>query len=145
LYRHILIPTDGSDLAGRAVATGFDLARQLGAQVTVVTVTEPWTAVVSGEPAIGFPVGEYEKSCNESAARILSGVTKLARKADLRCATLHAKDQHPAEAILEAASKNGCDLIVMASHGRRGLRRLLLGSVALNVLTHTTIPVLICR
>jgi nucleotide-binding universal stress UspA family protein len=145
LYKHILIATDGSALAGKAVAAGFDLARQLGAQVMVVTVTEPWTAVVIGEPGFGFPVEEYEKSANESAARVLSGVTKLARKADLRCATLHAKDQYPAEAILDAAKKNGCDLIVMASHGRRGLGRLLLGSVTAKVLTHTTVAVLLCR
>jgi nucleotide-binding universal stress UspA family protein len=145
VYKHILIATDGSELAGRAIAAGFDLARQLGAQVTVVTVTEPWTAVVTGDPGIVFPVEEYENSANESAARILSGATMLARKADLRCATLHVNDQHPPEAILESAKKNGCDLIVMASHGRRGLGRLLLGSVAVKVLTYTTVPVLICR
>jgi nucleotide-binding universal stress UspA family protein len=144
LYKHILIATDGSELAGKAVAAGFELGRELGAQVMVVTVTEPWTAVVTGE-GFAFPVEEYERSADENAARILSGMAKLARKADIRCATLHAKDQHPAEAILEAAKKNGCDLIVMASHGRRGLGRLLLGSVAMKVLTHTTVPVLICR
>ena len=145
MYKHILVATDGSELGGIAVAAGFDLARQLGAQVMVVTVTEPWTAVVIGEPGFGFPVEGYVKSTNESAARVLSGVTKLARKADLRCTTLHAKDQYPAEAILEAAKENGCDLIVLASHGRRGLGRLLLGSVAVKVLAHATVPVLVCR
>jgi len=145
MYKHILIATDGSELAGKAVATGFDLARQLGAQVTVVTVTEPWTAFVTSETTFGFPVDEYEKTANESASRILSGASKLARKADIHCATVHAKDQFPAEGILEAANKNHCDLIVMASHGRRGLGRLLLGSQAVRVLTHSTVPVLICR
>ena len=145
MYKHILIATDGSELAGKAVAAGFGLARELGAQVTVVTVTEPWTAFVTGEAAYGFPVDEYEKSADESASRILSGVSRLARKADIHCATLHAKDQYPAEGILETAKKNGCDLIVMASHGRRGLRRLLLGSQAVKVLVDSTVPVLICR
>jgi len=145
MYKHILIATDGSELAGKAVAAGFGLARQLGAQVTVVTVTEPWTAFVSGEATFGFPVDEYEKTTDESASRILSGASKLARKADVHCATVHAKDQFPAEGILETANKNQCDLIVMSSHGRRGLGRLLLGSQAVRVLTHSTVPVLICR
>jgi nucleotide-binding universal stress UspA family protein len=145
MYKHILIATDGSELAGKAVAAGFDLARQLGAQLTVVTVTEPWAALVSGEAAFGFDVDEYERSANSSATHILSGVGKLARKADIKCTTVHVKDQFPAEGILETANKNACDLIVMASHGRRGLGRLLLGSEAVKVLTHSTVPVLICR
>ena len=145
MYKHILIATDGSELAGKAVAAGFDLARSLGAKVTAVTVTEPWTAIVTGESAFGFPVEEYEKSANETASRILSGVSTLARKADINCATVHAKDQYPSEGILETAKKNNCDLIVMASHGRRGLGRLLLGSEAVKVLTNSTLPVLICR
>jgi nucleotide-binding universal stress UspA family protein len=145
VYKHILIATDGSELAGKAVAAGFDLARQCGAQVTVVTVTEPWTALVGGDAAFAFPIDEYEKTANESAARILYAASKLARNADITCATLHVKDKYPPEAILETASKTACDLIVMASHGRRGLGRLLLGSVAVKVLTHSTLPVLICR
>jgi nucleotide-binding universal stress UspA family protein len=145
MYKHILIATDGSELAGKAVSTGFALARELKAQVTAVTVTEPWTALVVGEAAIAFPVDEYERSAAENASRILSGVTELARKADIKCATVHVKNQYPAEGILETAEKGGCDLIVMASHGRRGLQRLLLGSQAVKVLTHSSLPVLVCR
>jgi nucleotide-binding universal stress UspA family protein len=145
MFKHILIATDGSELAGKAIAAGFDLARQLRAKVTAVTVTQPWTAIAKGEAAIGFPLEEYEWSANETASRILSGVSTMARKADINCATVHAKDQYPSEGILEMAKKNGCDLIVMASHGRRGLGRLLLGSEAVKVLTHSTLPVLICR
>jgi nucleotide-binding universal stress UspA family protein len=145
MYKHILIATDGSVLAGKAVAAGFALARGLESQVTAVTVTEPWTAVVPGEAMIVFPVQDYEKTVNENAARILAGVSVLARKADIRCAAVHAKDQYPADGILDTAKKNRCDLIVMASHGRRGLGRLLLGSQAVNVLTHSSLPVLICR
>jgi len=145
MYKHILIATDGSELAGKAVAAGFALARALNAQVTAVTVTEPWTTLVSGEATIVFPVEDYERSANENAARILAGVSALARKADISCATVHAKDQYPADGILDTAKKGGCDLIVMASHGRRGLGRLHLGSQAVNVLTHSSLPVLICR
>jgi len=145
MYKHILIATDGSELAGKAVVAGFDLARSLEAKVTAVTVTAPWTATVTGEAAHGFPLDEYEKSVNETASHILTGVSTLARKADVSCATVHVKDQYPSEGILEAAKKSGCDLIVMASHGRRGLGRLLLGSEAVKVLTHCTLPVLICR
>ena len=101
--------------------------------------------MVPGEVMIAFPVEDYEKTANENAARILSGVSALARKADISCATIHAKDQFPADGILDTAKKNHCDLIVMASHGRRGLGRLLLGSEAVNVLTHSSLPVLICR
>jgi nucleotide-binding universal stress UspA family protein len=145
MYKHILIATDGSELAGKAVAAGFDLARGLGARITAVTVTEPWSAMVTGEAVLAFPVDEYEKSAIENASHILSGVTKLARKANIDCATVHAKDQYPADGILETAKSKACDLIVMASHGRRGLTRLLLGSQAVQVLTHSTVPVLICR
>jgi nucleotide-binding universal stress UspA family protein len=145
VYKHILIATDGSELAGKAVAAGFDLARQFAAQVTVVTVTEPWTALVAGDTTFAFPVDEYEKLANESAKHILSGAGKLARKAGINCVTVHDKDHYPSEGILETAAKNNCDLIVMASHGRRGLGRFLLGSVAAKVLTHSTVPVLICR
>ena len=145
MYKHILIATDGSELAGKAVAAGFELARELEAQVTAVTVTEPWTAFVGGDATFGFPIDEYEKSANESASRILAGVVELARKAGINCTTVHGKDQYPSEGILETAAKNGCDVIVMASHGRRGLGRLLLGSVAAKVLTNSTVPVLICR
>jgi|SRR6516165_374072 len=145
MYNHILIATDGSGLAGKAIAAGFELARALAAQVTVVTVTEPWTALLVGESAFGFPVDEYEKSAEQSASRILSGAAKLARKADIRCTTVHTKDQYPAEGILAIAHKKGCDLIVMASHGRRGLERLILGSQAVKVVTQSIVPVLICR
>jgi nucleotide-binding universal stress UspA family protein len=145
MYEHVLIATDGSELAQRATAQGLELAKVLGAKVTAVTVTEPWTSVVTGEMVLGFPYEEYEKSTAEDAATILSAVTEAAKKMDLACATLHAKDQFPAEGIVAAARDNGCDLIVMASHGRRGLARLLLGSQATKVLTLSSVPVLICR
>jgi nucleotide-binding universal stress UspA family protein len=145
MYRHILIATDGSELAGKAVVIGLALAKQLNCKVTAVTVSEPWRILVTGEAAFGFPVDEYEKAAAQTAGRILADITALAGKSDVACATVHAKDQYPAEGILDTAKKTGCDLIVMASHGRRGLGRLLLGSEAVKVLTHSTVPVLICR
>ena len=144
MYKHILIATDGSDLAGKAVATGLALAKQLGAKATAVTATEPWTAMMMGEPAISFPIAEYEEAATQSAARILGGVTEAAKKAGVACETVHAMN-FPADAIIDTAKAKGCDLIVMASHGRRGIARALLGSQAVNVLTHSTLPVLICR
>jgi len=145
MYKHILIATDGSELAAKAVTVGVTLAKQLNCKVTAVTVSEPWRMLVAGEAAVGFPVDEYEKATAETASRVLASVVELARKSDVACATVHAKDQYPAEGILDTAKKAGCDLIVMASHGRRGLGRLLLGSEAVKLLTHSTVPVLICR
>lgn len=145
MYKHLLIATDGSELATRAVAQGLALAKALAAKVTVVTVTEPWTAVVAGEMVAAFPVDEYEKGCAANAARILGAAAEMSRTAGVTCETLHVKERFPAEGIIEAAKTGGCDLIVMASHGRRGIGRLLLGSQAISVLTHSALPVLICR
>jgi nucleotide-binding universal stress UspA family protein len=144
MYKHILIATDGSELAGRAVTTGLTLAKAFKASVTAVTVTEPWSAMVTGEPALVFPIEEYEKAAAENAARILSGVSTATKNAGVECETVHVND-FPAEGIVETATVHGCDLIVMASHGRRGLSKLLLGSQTSRVLTLSTVPVLVCR
>jgi nucleotide-binding universal stress UspA family protein len=144
MYRHVLIATDGSELAQKAVAAGLALAKGLKAKVTVVTATEPWSAMVIGEPALAFPIEEYEKAAAESAARILAGVSAAAKDAGVACETVHVSD-FPAEGIVATAKARGCDLIVMASHGRRGLSKLLLGSQALRVLALSTVPVLVCR
>jgi nucleotide-binding universal stress UspA family protein len=144
MYKHILIATDGSELAERAVKTGLILAKALGAQATVVTVSEPWAALAAGEASPGFPFDAYEKAAGEAAAKILASAAGIARQLDIACATVHLKDT-PAEGILQAAKERGCDLIVMASHGRHGFSRLLLGSQAMRVLTGSNVPVLICR
>lgn len=145
MYKHLLIATDGSELATKAVEQGVGLAKALGAKATIITVTEPWTAAVSGEMSIAFPIDDYEKGCAASAARVLSAASEVASKAGIDFQTQHVKDQFPAEGIVEAAKSRGADLIVMASHGRRGMTRLLLGSQANKVVTHSTIPVLVCR
>jgi nucleotide-binding universal stress UspA family protein len=145
VYKHILIATDGSELAQKAVEQGLALAKVLQAQVLIVTVTEPWTAVVSGEMGIVYPIDDYEKAVAGNAAKILADAAESARRSGQSCETLHVKDQFPAEGIVEAANAKNCDLIVMASHGRRGLTRILLGSQASSVVTHSKVPVLICR
>jgi nucleotide-binding universal stress UspA family protein len=145
MYKHILIATDGSELAGKAVTAGLALAKAVKAKVTAVTVSEPWTALVTGEMALGFPYQEYEKGAAENAARILAAASEAAKSSGVECATAYVADRYPAEAIVECARDKGCDLIVMASHGRRGLSKLLLGSETTRVLTHSSVPVLICR
>lgn len=145
MYKHILVATDGSELAAKAVSTGFDLAKRVGAKTTAVTVTEPWRGRLTGEAAFGLPTDEFEKLADEQAAQTLDAVRKAAAGAGIECNCVHVKNHHPAEGVLKAAQDAGCDLIVMASHGRRGLERLLLGSETVRVLTQTHIPVLVCR
>jgi len=144
MYKHILIATDGSELAGRAVTAGLELAKPLRAKVTAVTATEPWAGMIGGEAALSFPIEDYDKAAAENAARILSSVSETARQAGVACETLHING-FPAEAIVEAAKARGCDLIVMASHGRRGLSKLFLGSQASRVLALSAVAVLVCR
>ena len=144
VYKHVLIATDGSELAGKAVAVGLELAKSLNARTTAVNVTEPWSVTVTGDPVLMYPTIDYEKAAAESAANVLSTVRDAANKAGVACETLHVSG-FPAESIVETAQAKGCDLIVMASHGRRGLSRLLLGSQTTKVLALTTMPVLVCR
>jgi nucleotide-binding universal stress UspA family protein len=145
MFKHVLIATDGSELSDQAAAQGLELAKVLNAKVTVVTVTESWAAAVPVEMVLALPQAEYDKTAAKRAALILSAVTDTAKKMNLSFSTVHVKDQFPAEGILATARDNGCDLVVMASHGRRGLAKLLLGSEATKVLTLGALPVLICR
>ena len=145
MYKNILIATDGSELAHKAVVQGFAIAKALGSKVTVVTVTEPWTSVVPGEMGVAFPIEDYDKGAAENADSILDIVKREAGASGVACETVHVADQFPADGIISAATDKGCDLIVMASHGRRGISRLLLGSQANQVVVHSTVPVLVVR
>ena len=145
MFKNILIATDGSELASKALHNGLTLAKALGAKITAMTVTEPWLAVAPGEMAIAFPIEDYEKAVKENAGHILRSASALAAELGVTCETRHVKDTFPADGILEAARAERADLIVMASHGRRGLSRLFLGSQANRVVTQSTIPVLVCR
>jgi len=144
MFTHILIASDGSELSDNAVAQGLDLAKALKAKVLATTVTEPWTETGASMPNPSV-AQSYEEGAGESARRIAFSICEAAKTREVACSTLHVWGKHPAEGILDAARKNDCDLIVMASHGRRGLGRILLGSVAQEVLVRSPIPVLICR
>jgi nucleotide-binding universal stress UspA family protein len=144
MYRHILIATDGSQLAEKAVLAGLALAKDVGAKATAVTVSEPWATARTCHGSVVVPFDAYETASAEAATKSLASVCDLAKQMDVECATVHVKDQ-PAEGILHVADSRGCDLIVMASRGRSGFSRLLLGSHATRVLTQSRIPVLICK
>jgi nucleotide-binding universal stress UspA family protein len=142
MYKHILIATDGSELAGKAVTAGLALAKRLGAKVTAVSAIEPWLSIASSDTAAAFM--EYQKAAEQDVARILGQVSTTAREHGVKCETITVT-QAAAEAIIDTANSAQCDLIVMSSHGRRGLARVLLGSQAMRVVTLSSVPVLICR
>ena len=143
MYTHILVPTDGSDLSRKAIRHGIALAKAVDAKVTAVTVSMPFH-VFSVEPAVVTDTPEtYQKRMAMVAAKYLGEV--LAAAAGVSCETVHVEHEHPYQAIIDTAHKRGCDLIVMASHGRRGVSAIVLGSETVKVLTHSTIPVLVYR
>jgi nucleotide-binding universal stress UspA family protein len=144
MFTHILIATDGSELAGKAVATGINLAKSLNARATFIAVTEPRTNFVP-DTALASPANEDDAALATAARSVLANAEEDAAKLGVACETVHVANEYPAEAILQEAKARGCDAIVMASHGRRGLARLLLGGETLRVVTHSTIPVLVCR
>ena len=147
MYTQILIATDGSELAEKGLEQGLQLARATGATATIVTASEPWQAVDAGQVWGGSAalLDEYRTHARETAEKILAAAAHRANELGVTHDTRYVKDSYAAEAILEAAKSIGADLIVMATHGRRGLNRLLLGSQANAVITHSTIPVLVVR
>jgi nucleotide-binding universal stress UspA family protein len=148
MYKHILIATDGSELASQAVAHGIAPAKEHKAPVTVVTVTELWSAFDMARRAregSSNPLGQYEAEAAASAKRVLDKAGQIATSQGVPCNLVHVPDQYPAEAIVATAKEKGCDLIVMASHGHRGFDKILLGSRAYEVLTYSKVPVLIVR
>jgi|SRR5262245_4262512 len=143
MYQHILVPTDGSDLAGRAVTHGLSLAKFAGAKVTAITVQERvpgWLSFAETGAAAAF--AKYEEEIKKHSASVLDRVANEAKQSGVTCDTIQAQGV-PYEAIIAAAADRGCDLIVMASHGRSGLSAMVLGSVTNKVLTHAKTPVLV--
>jgi len=143
MYRHILIATDGSELANKAVTHGIALAKELKVPVSVVTVTEAWSSLDLAHMArLGNrnPISQYEEMALTAANNILENAARVAKLQGVTCEMIHVRDQHPAAGIIATAK-----LIIMASHGRRGINRLLLGSQANEVLTHSKVPALIIR
>ncbi len=143
MYTNILIATDGSDLAASAVKNGITLAKCLAAKVTAVNVTEPFHWY---DPNM-MPAAEtaYVQGANLAASKTLDVAADAAKAAGVDCETVHVQDELPYKAIIDTAKAKNCDLIVMASHGRRGMSSLVLGSVTVKVLTHSKIPVLVYR
>ena len=148
MYRHILIPTDGSELAQRAVSHGLSLAKAVGANVTVLIVEHSFNVFNVPESKIYSMPKEfaaYAAHIKAHATKILDEVVQAAKAVGVSCGTAQVVHDHPYEAIIKTATDRGCDLIVMASHGRSGISGMVLGSVTTKVLTHTRIPVLVCH
>jgi nucleotide-binding universal stress UspA family protein len=145
MYQHILIPTDGSEPSKIALHEGIALAKALSARVTALTVTTPFHVFTSDPSMIADSAGQYEKHVKALAEQRLSEAKEVARMAAVPCDVVHVEHEHPYQAIIETAQNLGCDVIQMASHGRRGISAIVLGSETLKVLTHSTIPVIVCR
>ena len=145
MYQHILIPTDGSELAESAVTHGLSLAKSVGAKVTVIIVEDPLNWLPLVEAGAFEPLGKYAEQIKIFAASVLNRAANAAKQAGVSCDTLQVGDAQPHQAIIATATDRGCDLIVMASHGRSGLAAIVLGSVTNKVLTYTKTPVLVCR
>ncbi len=147
MYKQIVIATDGSELAGKGLEQGLELAAALDAEVTIVTASERWTPVDAGIVWSGSAgmLDEYRVHAKKEAEALLAVAGERATALGVRHQTMYVADSYPAEAILDTAAARGADLIVMASHGRRGLNRLLIGSQANSVIAHSTIPVLVVR
>ena len=149
MYRNILIATDGSEASGKGVEAGLDLARASGAKVTVITVSEPFPtydlASSVGLFADQKAIESYDANCRKIADAILSAAKNAAAAAGVACETLYVENSTPARAILDAAKVRSCDLIVLASHGRHGLERFLLGSQASRVVQNAETSVLVVR
>ena len=144
MYKRIIVPTDGSDITAKAVQTAITLAKTLGAKLSTISVKEPfpYSAISEMQPV---PPQEFFDAQERIAAMRVKGVVDAATAAGIGCEAATVEALHPWEAIIDHAKTQGCDLIVMASHGRRGLQAILLGSETQRVLIHTTIPVLIVR
>jgi nucleotide-binding universal stress UspA family protein len=146
MYKLILISTDGSEVAQKGVDHGLSLAKSVGANVTIVTVTERFP-LAAGPHWIPGPteIAEYGARQKEAATKVLADVKAAADRLGVHAEAVHVPEALPAEAIVATAKKQHCNLIVMASHGRRGLGRLLLGSQTSEVLVNSPVPVLVVR
>lgn len=149
MYKSILIATDGSELAQKGIDQGLVLAKQLGSKVVFVSVTEllPSYGIVVAAEWASSPAAfqEYRDAITKAAAEILAGAQQKAEGAGVAVEVLHIENQSPAQGIIEAAKHKHCDLIVIASHGRRGVNKLLLGSQAAEVLSLSSVPVLVIK
>lgn len=147
MYQHILIPTDGSTTAEKAVAAGVDFAREAGATVVFFTAVPEYPVPSEAELLArrATPMHEYERKAGEAARVILDKAARLAREASIPFETDYALNDHPSQAIIDAAKRHHCDAIFMATHGRTGLAKLVHGSETQDVLVNSDIPTLVYR
>jgi nucleotide-binding universal stress UspA family protein len=145
MHRHILIPTDGSELSRNAIDYGIALAKTVNAKVTVLTVSAPFQTFALESEIITETPEDHAERMARLAAKYLNAAKDAASAAGVTCETMHVEHNQPYLAIIETAAEKSCDLIVMASHGRRGISAVVLGSETLKVLTHSAVPVLVVR
>jgi nucleotide-binding universal stress UspA family protein len=147
MYKRILVATDGSTLSKKAVSSAIDLAALSGAELVAVKITPryPQSYFEGSLPLSPTEVAKIEKAWSDNAQKLLDAVVKLAKAKGVSAKGVVVKSDIVSDALIAASKKHKADLIVMASHGRRGIKRLLLGSETQQVLTHSTIPVLVLR
>jgi nucleotide-binding universal stress UspA family protein len=145
MYNNILIATDGSSLAARAVEHGTNLAKAVGATVLLLTVAERFHVFALEADQLGETPVAFREHMQKHAERTLAEASEIAREIGVDATTLHMEDDAPYQAIIRTAEGQRCDLIVMASHGRGGVSALFLGSETMKVLSHSKIPVLVVR
>jgi nucleotide-binding universal stress UspA family protein len=147
MFRHLLVPTDGSQLSQATVNRAVSFAKEAGARITFFCAEQAFPAMYYGMGAIfdAHAPAKFHEEVDSVAHDILDAAEKQAQAAGVECSKMTLISDEPYEAIIEAATRNACDLIFMASHGRRGSSALLLGSETHKVLTHSKIPVLVYR
>lgn len=145
MFKHILIPTDGSELSNSAIASGVQFAKDINAKITGLTVTMPFHYFAIDAMQLGSTAEEYGEAARALADRNLSTLKEASSKAGVECEVVHRSNEHPYEEIVKTAQERGCDVIFQASHGRRGISALVIGSETNKVLTHTKIPVFVFR
>lgn len=145
MYKRILLPTDGSEASQRAIQSGVDFARSIGAEAVVMTATPEFHALTANAEMLEQTRDEYLAASRASSQRLLDQAAAVARDAGVACTVVQLVSDEPYEAIIATARDTLCDLVVMASHGRRGIKGLLLGSETQKVLVHSAIPVLVHR
>ena len=147
MFKHILVPTDGSELSKATAQRAISFAKEAGAKVTVFFAKPEYPIAYFGEGALIDPTTpeKFAELADQQATEYLGEVKKQCDAAGVECATIAATSDVPYEAIIDAAEESGCDLIFMASHGRRGISGFLLGSETNKVLTHSKVPVLVYR